>query len=187
MKSNIINYIEKLTKSLNSISIKEIEKVAEVLLDAYENEKKIFICGNGGSASTASHFACDLNKGVRVNHDKKFKIISLCDNIPIITAYSNDLSYEDIFLEQLKNFYQKGDIIIGISGSGNSENVLKALDFVNSNNGISIGFTGFNGGKLKQITHYSINSNTDDMQISEDIHLILTHIFMKLFNSKFRS
>ena len=185
MKSNIINYINTLTDSLNSISITEIEKVAKVLLDGFKNEKRIFICGNGGSASTASHFACDLNKGVRYNQNKRFKIISLCDNIPTITAYSNDLSYDNIFLEQLKNFYQKGDIIIGISGSGNSKNVLKALEFVNSNKGISIGFTGFNGGILKKIAHYSINSKTNDMQISEDIHLVLTHIFMKLFNSKF--
>ena len=138
----------------------------------------------GGSASTASHFACDINKGVSYGLEKRFKIIPLTDNFATITAYSNDVGYEDVFVEQLKNFFQKGDIIIGISGSGNSKNVIKAVEFVNNNNGISIGWTGYSGGILKSITHHSINANVMDMQTSEDIHMILVHIIMKVLRKK---
>ena len=184
MKFIINEYFKNLNSTINNLSIEEIERVAEVIAKAYENEKNIFVCGNGGSASTASHFACDINKGVSYKHNKKFKVISLCDNIPLITAYSNDICYDDIFLEQIKNYFNAGDILICISGSGNSKNIIKVLDYVNSKEGISIGFTGFDGGILKKKAHFSINANINDMQISEDIHMILVHIIMKIFYSK---
>ena len=141
---------------------------------------QIFICGNGGSASTASHFACDINKGVSYGLDKRFKIIPLTDNLATITAYTNDVEYDIVFVEQLRNFFNSGDVLIGISGSGNSKNVLHAIEYVNANGGRTIGWTGFNGGKLKEISHYSINANAMDMQISEDIHMISTHVMMKI-------
>lgn len=180
MKDRINSYIESLTETLNNLDISAIENCANILLEAYENENNIFICGNGGSAATASHFACDINKGVSYGLEKRFKIIALTDNLATITAYSNDVGYDAIFLEQLKNFFNPGDVIIGISGSGNSSNVLKAIEFVNENKGISIGWTGFGGGKLKEISHHSINANINDMQISEDIHMTLVHILMKI-------
>jgi D-sedoheptulose 7-phosphate isomerase len=179
MKNQIKNYIDNLTKTLNNLDVEAIENCANILLEAYENEKNIFICGNGGSAATASHFACDINKGVSYGLEKRFKIMALTDNLATITAYSNDVGYDAVFVEQLKNFFNEGDVIIGISGSGNSSNVIKAVEFVNQNKGVSIGWTGFGGGKLKEISHYTVNANIDDMQISEDIHMTLVHIMMK--------
>lgn len=184
VENQIENYIVKLTKTLKDLHVKDIEQCSRVLLDAYENKKNIFICGNGGSASTASHFACDINKGVSYGLDKRFKIIPLTDNLATISAYSNDVNYDFIFLEQIKNFYNPGDVLIGISGSGNSMNVLKAIEFVNENEGVTIGWTGFKGGKLKEVSQFSINANIDDMQISEDIHMTLVHLMMKVLRKK---
>lgn len=179
MKKQINNYIDNLTQTLNNLDVNEIENCANILLEAYETGNNIFICGNGGSAATASHFACDINKGVSYGLEKRFKIIPLTDNLGTITAYSNDVGYDAVFVEQLKNFFNPGDVIIGISGSGNSSNVIKAIEFVNDNSGVSIGWTGFEGGKLKEISHHSVNANINDMQISEDIHMTLVHIMMK--------
>jgi len=180
MKSQIKNYYDNLSNAINKISVDEIENCAKVLIKAHKNNNNIFICGNGGSASTASHFACDINKGVSYGLEKRFKIIPLTDNFATITAYSNDLNYEMIFVEQIKNFFQEKDVLIAISGSGNSKNVIKAVEFVNQNNGISIGWTGYDGGKLKEITNFSINANYNDMQICEDIHMSLVHVLMKV-------
>lgn len=180
----IKDYLEKLSQTLNKINIRDIDRCSDILLKAYENKKNIFICGNGGSAATASHFACDINKGVSLGLEKRFRIIALTDNLATITAYSNDLDYDDIFLEQLKNFYTTGDILIGISGSGNSKNVLNAIEYVNKNQGITIGWTGFDGGRLRQISQHSINANINDMQISEDIHMTLVHLMMKVLRKK---
>lgn len=184
IENQIENYIFKLTKTLKDLNVKDIEQCSKLLLDAYENKKNIFICGNGGSASTASHLACDINKGVSYGLDKRFKIIPLTDNLATISAYSNDVNYDSIFLEQIKNFYNPGDVLIGISGSGNSLNVLKAIEFVNENEGVTIGWTGFNGGKLKEVSQFSINANIEDMQISEDIHMTLVHLMMKVLRKK---
>ena len=180
MKSQIKNYYNNLSNAINKISVDEIENCAKVLIKAHKNNNNIFICGNGGSASTASHFACDINKGVSYGLEKRFKIIPLTDNFATITAYSNDLNYEMIFVEQIKNFFQEKDVLIAISGSGNSKNVIKAVEFVNQNNGISIGWTGYDGGKLKEITNFSINANYNDMQICEDMHMSLVHVLMKV-------
>jgi D-sedoheptulose 7-phosphate isomerase len=184
MEKQINDYLTRLGNTIKNLDQNSIKQCSKILLKAYENGNNIFICGNGGSASTASHFACDINKGVSYGLEKRFRIIPLTDNFATITAYSNDVGYEDIFVEQVKNFYQKGDVIIGISGSGNSKNVLKAIEFVNQNEGVSIGWTGYSGGKLKSISHYSINANVMDMQTSEDIHMILVHIIMKVLRKE---
>src|SRR3972149_926434 len=125
------SYLADLTAVLNKIDKKEYEVLIDNLTIALENEAHIFICGNGGSASTASHFACDINKGASYGKEKRFKVICLSDNIPTIMAYANDVSYNDIFVEQLKNFLKRDDLLIGISGSGNSENVLRAIGYCN--------------------------------------------------------
>jgi len=183
-ETQIKEYLLKLAETVNKISVKDVQQCSKVLLQAYENQKNIFICGNGGSAATASHFACDINKGVSFGLDKRFRVIALTDNLATITAYSNDVDYDSVFLEQLINFYNEGDVLIGISGSGNSGNVLKAIEFVNDNKGITIGWTGFNGGKLKEISQFSVNANINDMQISEDIHMTLVHLMMKVLRKK---
>jgi D-sedoheptulose 7-phosphate isomerase len=140
--------------------------------------------GNGGSASTASHFACDLNKGVSLNLANRFRVIPLTDNLPTIMAYANDLSYEEIFIEQLKNFLAPGDLVIGISGSGNSVNVTRAVEYAVSQGNTTIGITGYDGGRLKKIADYSFNAGINDMQISEDLHMITAHILMRLLCEK---
>ncbi|NPA65087.1 MAG: SIS domain-containing protein [Epsilonproteobacteria bacterium] len=180
MNEQIETYLEKLISVAQNISREEIVACANVLLKAYEEGRQIFICGNGGSAATASHFACDINKGVSYGLEKRFKVIPLTDNLATITAYTNDVNYDIIFVEQMKNFFVPGDILIGISGSGNSPNVLKAIEYANEHGGVTIGWTGFSGGKLKEMAHYSINANIDDMQVSEDYHMIFTHLMMKI-------
>ncbi len=177
----IDNYIETLSLALKSLDKNEIEKFANILKDGYEREKNIYIFGNGGSALNACHFACDINKCVPGANDKRFKIITLSDNIASVTACANDFGYENVFLNQLKNFLREGDIVIGISGSGNSINVLKAVEYANSVKDVTtVGLTGYDGGRLRHIVHHSVNANIDDMQISEDIHLILSHMLMKI-------
>lgn len=184
MNKKINNYFEKLKNTLDNLDRGEIETFIKVLNQARENGNNIFIMGNGGSAATASHFVCDFNKGASYKHDdkKRLKFICLNDNTAINMAYANDVSYDDIFVEPMKNFFNKGDVVIGISGSGNSKNVVKAVEYANQNGGISVGLTGYSGGKLKQICKYSVNANIDDMQISEDIHMILCHLIMRTIN-----
>lgn len=186
VKAEIEDYLNKLKDTISNLNLKEFESFFHVLLDCYEKEGTIFIFGNGGSASTASHFAADLNKGVSLSLAKRFKVICLNDNIPTMLAYANDLSYNNIFVEQLKNFLKQDDVVVGISGSGNSENVLKAIEYANQQGVITVGITGYDGGKLKEKAKYSVNANVLDMQISEDIHMILTHVMMKLFYKKLR-
>ena len=186
MRNVINNYFERLKNTIDNLDRNEIEKFIQVLNEARENGNTIFIMGNGGSAATASHFVCDFNKGASYMHDdkKRFKLICLNDNTAINMAYANDVSYDDIFVETMKNFFNKGDVVIGISGSGNSKNVVKTIEYANKNGGITVGLTGYNGGLLKQISTVSVNANVDDMQISEDIHMILCHLIMQNINSK---
>lgn len=176
----IINdYLESLKNTLDNLNREEVIKFKDILEETRQKGKKVIIFGNGGSGSTASHFACDINKGVSLNQEKRHKVIALTDNIPTMLAYANDLSYDDVFVEQMKNFLENGDIVVGISGSGNSKNVLKAIEYANNLGNTTVGITGFKGGKLKEISKFSVNANVEDMQISEDIHIILLHLLMK--------
>lgn len=181
---DILAYFSNLKKAIENIDIKEINTFINLLLKARAEHKHIFIMGNGGSASTASHYCCDFNKGCICDNENRFKFICLNDNIPSLMAYANDLSYDDVFVEQLKNFFNPGDYVIGISGSGNSRNVLRAIEYAKKNSGITIGITGYDGGKLKKISDFSINVNINDMQISEDMHMILDHLCMKVISTR---
>ncbi len=182
IEQHINSYIDRLKKTLDNLDIKEIEHFENILSIARDRGSNIFIMGNGGSAATASHYCCDFNKVASYGYDdkKRFRFICLSDNIATVMSYSNDVCYEDIFVEQLKNFVQPQDIVIGISSSGNSENVLRAITYANENNITTIGLTGCNGGKLKKLAKYSVNANIDDKQIAEDIHLILCHMLMQI-------
>lgn len=179
METFINQYFKNLNDVFDIISKKSIEDFFGILLDAYQKEQQIFIMGNGGSASTASHFACDINKGVSHNLEKKFKVFCLNDNVPAVMAYANDISYDVIFKEQLSNFLNVNDIVIGISGSGNSINVLKAIDYANQKNALTIGISGFDGGQLSGIAQKHILIPNDDMQIIEDLHMIIVHMSMQ--------
>lgn len=183
LSKNLELYIATLKQTLDKLDYDEVLSFIDVLLNAREEERSIFIMGNGGSAATASHFACDFNKGLSHPGQKRFKIICLNDNVPSMMAYANDQSYEDIFVEQLKNFFQPGDVVIGISGSGNSANVVKAISWANKNGACTVCLVGYDGGKLKQIARKSVHVKVDDMQITEDVHMILDHIGYKLIST----
>lgn len=180
VKKEVKDYLTKIIDTINKLDINEIETIYNLLLQCYKEGRKIYVFGNGGSAATASHLAVDLNKGVSYGLEKRFKVICLNDNIPTILAYSNDLSYDDIFLEQIKNFLEEGELVIGITGSGNSTNVIKAIEYAKQKGAITIAITGYNGGKIKNIAHYTVNANIEDMQISEDIHMVINHLLLKL-------
>jgi D-sedoheptulose 7-phosphate isomerase len=179
-KNNIIAYFDKLKHTIDKISVEDLNVLMNVLVGAKNEERTIFLMGNGGSSATASHYVCDFNKGISFNREKKFKLISLNDNIPSIMAYANDLSFEDIFVEQLKNFFKKEDIVMGISGSGNSKNILKAMEYANNKGGVTVGLTGYDGGELRKIVKHSVHIPVNDMQITEDLHMVLDHCMMKI-------
>lgn len=173
------SYLTDLKDLLDRFDHDVFEKIVDLILSAYEKENHIFIMGNGGSGSTASHFACDINKGCCLDLDKKFKMISLSDSIPTMLAYANDLSYDAIFVEQMKNFFKPGDLVIGISGSGNSENVLQAIQYANDHHGTTIGLSGYSGGKLSTLVDVSLVADIQDMQKTEDVHMIVIHMIMQ--------
>lgn len=177
------NYLTELNNILSAIDTKEFEVFIEELAGAYERQSNIFICGNGGSAATAAHFVCDINKGVSFGKEERFRVICLSDNIPTLMAYANDVSYDSIFIEQLKNFMNINDLVVGVSGSGNSENVLRAIRYGNENGGRTFGICGCGGGKLKDIAQKSLVVYSDDMQKVEDAHLIIFHCIMQWFSS----
>lgn len=174
-----LDYLNELKELLNIFPHDRFEEIGKALLSAYEDEKQVFIMGNGGSGSTASHFVCDINKGSCFNLEKKFKVFCLNDNIPTILAYANDLSYDKIFVEQLKNYLNKGDVVIGISGSGNSENVLQAVSYARGKGAKTIGLSGFGGGKLAKLADIPFVALINDMQKVEDVHMIVVHMLMQ--------
>lgn len=176
----IKNYFKELKKTIDKISVEDIKRVTDILYKAYEQDKQIFIIGNGGSASTASHFACDLSKGtlqrIYDEKEKRFRAISLTDNVAHLTALANDLDYDDIFSQQLRNLINKEDILISITGSGNSQNILNAVDTASKLGAITIGFLGFDGGKLKSKVNYYIHIPSNHYGRIEDLHLVLAHL-----------
>ena len=179
-KKSIERYINSLIAVLQSLDRTQIDRFIKALKEIRSAGKNIFIFGNGGSGSTASHVTGDFNKGCSYNKQKRFKVTCLNDNNATLLAYANDVSYEDVFFEQLKNFMEPGDLVIAISGSGNSKNIIKAIDYANENGALTIGLTGFDGGRLKEISQIVLHANINDMQKAEDIHLILNHIAMQI-------
>ena len=164
--------------------VNKMDKLATILLKAREKRNTIFIMGNGGSASTASHFVGDLSKGTIVDGFPRFKAVALTDNIPNMLAWANDNSYDDIFVEQLKNLMEAGDVVIGISGSGNSMNVINAIEYANENGGITIGLSGYDGGKLLKCAQENIHVPSSYMQRVEDIHLLIEHLLTSLIREE---
>ena len=157
------------------------EKILEVLKNSIKNNQKIFVAGNGGSSTLALHYVCDLSKTANPNWEQnpnRYKAICLSNNIGYMTAISNDTSYEEVFKQQLINLSAKGDILILISSSGNSPNIIKAAEYAKEKGLIVIGITGFKGGKLKRMCDYSAHVNFDSYEISEDIHQIFGHFLI---------
>jgi D-sedoheptulose 7-phosphate isomerase len=175
------NYRSRLAAALDSIDLEAVNRVIAVLADARERNRHIFVCGNGGSASTASHFVCDMVKGASFNRDARFRIMALTDSLPTITAYSNDVSYECVFAEQLKNFAQRGDVVMAISGSGNSPNVVKALEYANAAGCTTIALTGRDGGRLRPLAAIEVHVSEAHMGRIEDGHMIVCHMISYAF------
>ena len=171
------SYIDYLSSVLNNISLKDIEKFVEVLLEARERESSIFFIGNGGSAATASHFANDIAIGTRT-YEKPFRAISLCDNQAVITAIANDDGYEKIFSQQLQVLLKKQDVVVAISASGNSPNLLDAIDTAKKMNTITVGISAFDGGKMKEMVDVSLHVPTEKGEYgpAEDAHMVLDHL-----------
>jgi D-sedoheptulose 7-phosphate isomerase len=170
------SYKQNLQAAIDRLDLSCVEQAIEWLREARDNGRNIFTCGNGGSAATASHFVCDIVKGASFGRDKRFRIQALTDNLATITAYSNDIGYDIVFLEQLKNFAQPGDLVLAISGSGNSPNVLKAVEYANAMGCRTIGLTGRDGGKLGALSQLEIRAAEPHMGRIEDIHMIVCHM-----------
>ena len=180
----IIAYFEREKQVLDMIDKSSLSQVMNILERARLDGRQIFIMGNGGSAATASHYCCDFNKGISLHKEKRYRMICLNDNVPTMMAYANDMSYDDVFVGPLQNFYQTGDVVIGISGSGNSENVVRAIQWAMGHGAVTVAFTGYDGGKLKQIAEYGVHVPINDMQITEDLHMVFDHCMMKVLTSE---
>jgi len=168
--------------------IRTLRRIMELMLDTRLRGGNIFIIGNGGSSSTASHMACDLNKTSIRAGVSRFRAIALTDNTPLLTAWSNDQSYADIFVEQLRNFLEKGDLLVAFSGSGKSENVIRALRFAREAGAMTVGLTGFQGGLMKDLADICLIVDSDVMYRIEDVHLMINHLVTYvMLNTKVRS
>jgi D-sedoheptulose 7-phosphate isomerase len=177
-------YVACLGSVIAKLDLKSIDRIAERLFEAYCRDRTIFILGNGGSAALASHFACDLGKGVTFNNgSKRMRALSLADNIPLMTAWANDVSYECIFAEQLRNFVAAGDILFAISGSGNSANVLCGLEVARAAGATTLGITGFEGGKMRALCDVCLVVPSDNMQMIEDLNTVATHAVSTIIHS----
>ena len=182
----IVGYTERLTEQIKKVDVETVNKIIALLLDARDSDKQVFIMGNGGSGASASHIVGDFNKGLSLGKEraKRWRWFSLIDNLPTVLSLANDVDYSDIFVEQLKNFLNEGDIVIALSGSGNSENVLKAVRYAKECGNTTIGMTAFDGGALKNEADVSVHFDINDMQIAEDLHMMLLHlIFSVMYHS----
>jgi D-sedoheptulose 7-phosphate isomerase len=175
----VASYLSAHASLAKELDIAQFQEGIEIVKAAFDAGKKIITCGNGGSASTASHYITDWNKMVNLATGKKFRGISLCDNMGLITAFGNDLSYDEVFAGQLRAIVDEGDLLVAISGSGNSPNVLKAVEYANSAGANTLAVVGYDGGKLKQIAKNSVWVPSFDMQLCEDVHLMFGHMVMK--------
>ena len=173
------NYLGKLSQLLTTIDHQQIDHAIGIIHKVWQDGRQIITLGNGGSSMTALHMINDWNKSIFMASKKPFRGRSLVDNIGLIMSYGNDVSFQDIFIEQLKNILQPQDLVIAISGSGNSENVIRAVNYANENGGVTLGLCGYNGGKLKQIVQHVVWANVNDMQLCEDVHAIFGHIVMQ--------
>lgn len=183
MEDHVAGYLDRLTQALEGLPREPLRMLGEMLFRAYRNEKQVFTLGNGGSASTASHMAADLGKNTIGPNMRRFRILSLNDNASMLTALANDLGYENVFCEQLMNLIRPGDLLIVISGSGNSPNVLKAMHYAREQCAEVVGILGFDGGQAASLADLSIVVPSDHYGVVEDAHLIINHILVEHFKA----
>jgi len=186
MLKNINGYLNDISELVHKVDSDAVDRVLEVIYKAYCDEKTIFIFGNGGGAATASHLACDLAKGTVGWGPKRLKAVSLSDNVPLITAWANDTDYHNTFGEQLRNFIRPGDLVIALSASGQSPNVINGLKVAVEYGGIGILFSGFDGGKAREVAQLNVLVPTTNIQQIEDVQLILCHIVMHCLKERLK-
>ena len=179
IKFSVANYIQNHNQVMGSLREQEVESAIDLIIKTWDSDKQIVTCGNGGSASTASHFIMEWNKMINLATKRQFRGICLSDNMGMITAYANDLSYEDIFSEQVKNIMNPGDLLIGVSGSGNSENVVRAINVANQKGCTTLALCGYDGGKIKKLATHSLHIKSFDMQLCEEAQFAFGHMVMK--------
>ena len=180
-QNDIRDYIALEIETLQKLDIDQINAALNLLRQTQENGNTVYVFGNGGSSATASHFQNDFNKGVSEHTEKKFNLLCLNDNVATMMAVANDIGFEEVFRFQLVGHIKPGDVCIAISGSGNSENVLRAVEYAKSQGNQIIGLTGFGGGKLRKLSDISLHAPINSMQITEDIHMIFDHLMMSIF------
>ena len=179
MEFSVSSYFDHLSQMMGKLDHASVENAISLIKKSWLDKKQILICGNGGSALTASHYITDWNKMAYLATGKPFRGQCLSDNMGLVTAYSNDISYADVYSEQLKNMMDPGDLVIIVTGSGNSENVVRALEYANANGGTTLAICGYDGGKVKKIAQQSLWVPSFDMQICEDLHFVFGHLVMK--------
>ena len=179
MNFSVSSYLKHLSQTVGEFDSASMESAISLIRTAWTEKRQIIVCGNGGSALTASHYITDWNKSVYLSTGKPFRGTCLSDNIGVLTAYANDVSYDDIYAEQLKNRMDEGDLVIAVSGSGNSPNVVRAMEWANDNGGVTLAICGYDGGKIKQLAQHSLWVESFDMQICEDVHFFFGHMVMK--------
>ncbi len=178
---DVRSFLNRVAEEMHRVDVGEIRALADAIYDCYRKGRTVFVCGNGGSGSNASHFCEDLGKGTLRrcdfdnDHKRRLRILSLTDNTPYILAWANDEGFDRVFVEQLKNLAGPGDLLIAISGSGNSPNVLRAVEWANRHGLKTFGCTGFTGGKLRALAQQNLHVPLDDMGIVESIHLTAFH------------
>lgn len=174
----IYAYFSQLKHTIDLIDVDELQKACDCLLKARDEKRFVYTIGNGGSAATASHWAGDFNKGMSLGRNKRYRFIALNDNQPTMLSLANDVSYEAVFVEQLKNFLEPGDVVLAISGSGNSENIVKASIYGKAHGATIVALTGYDGGKLDKIADIHLHVPIDNMQVTEDLHMVFDHLLM---------
>jgi D-sedoheptulose 7-phosphate isomerase len=172
-------YISLVKETLDKLDHSEIDALIQAFYETYQNGGNIYTMGNGGSGASASHAAGDFIKGASYGLEKRFKMICLNDNLPSMMAIANDIGWDDIFVEPLKNYLQPNDLVIGISGSGNSKNVVKAIEYAKENGVKTAAMSGFKGGRISEIADISVNAPVMDMEVTEDIHMVIFNIVKK--------
>lgn len=177
---DVPSYLQELSAAIQELPVPSIERLADMFLRAHGNGQTIFLFGNGGSASLASHMTCDLGKGTVPATGRRLRAVALTDNAALITAWANDTRYESIFAEQLENLLRPGDVAFAISGSGNSPNVLAALRFARRAGAATAGVTGFDGGKMKSLCDVCVVVPSSNMQVIEDLHLSIAHAVFRV-------
>lgn len=180
----VADYLTGLKDAIDLVSVAEITAVMDQLLAVYQRQGFVYVFGNGGSGATAAHFVNDFNKGIGRNLAKRFRFCCLNDNVPTVLALANDVDYDQVFVEQLRNFLTPDDVVIAISGSGNSRNVLEAVEYANKVGAATVALVGYDGGRLKELAEHCVHVPVADMQKVEDLHLAVNHVMMSVLKRR---